>query len=84
MATNPYISRYTGEQNLVEGVTIEIIKATGQDCLYIPRQHLLIDRLFGEDPGNSLSDSHSLLILTYLQTEYSKYKLLTIRRIDLY
>ena len=60
MAINPYITRYKGEQDLVEGVTIEIIKATGMDCLYIPRQYLSIDRLFGEDPGSSFSKSYTI------------------------
>jgi hypothetical protein len=60
MATNPYISKYSGEQNLVEGITIEVIKATGQDCLYIPRQYLSIDRLFGEDPATSFTNSYTI------------------------
>jgi hypothetical protein len=52
MATNPYILNFTNtnEQNLVENITIELIQGMGQDCLYIPREYLNIDRLFGEDP----------------------------------
>lgn len=60
MAINPYITRHKGEQDLVEGVTIEVIKATGMDCLYIPRQYLSIDKLFGEDPGASFSTSYTI------------------------
>lgn len=60
MAINPYITRYKGEQDLVESVTIEVIKATGMDCLYIPRQYLSIDKLFGEDPGSSFSTSYTI------------------------
>lgn len=60
MAINPYITRHKGEQDLVEGVTIEVIKATGMDCLYIPRQYLSIDKLFGEDPGSSFSTSYTI------------------------
>lgn len=60
MAINPYITRHKGEQDLVESVTVEVIKATGMDCLYIPRQYLSIDRLFGEDPGSSFSTSYTI------------------------
>lgn len=62
MATNPYINTtsYTEEQNLVEGITIEVIQAMGQDCVYVPRKYLSIDRLFGEDPGSSFEKSYTL------------------------
>ena len=51
MAVNPYFYNYGNEQNLVEDMTIEIIKATGQDCIYVPRQYLNIDKIFGEHPA---------------------------------
>ena len=60
MAINPYITRYKGEQDLVESITIEVIKATGMDCLYIPRQYLSIDKLFGEDPGSSFTKAYTV------------------------
>jgi hypothetical protein len=66
MAINPYFYYSESEQNLVEDVTIEIIKATGQDCLYIPREYLDIDKLFGEDPGSSFTKSYPLEM--YLQS----------------
>ena len=50
MATNPYINQSVfTEQNLVEDLTIEIIKSMGRDMLYIPRTLVDLDLLFGED-----------------------------------
>jgi hypothetical protein len=62
MATNPYISNSSnkGEQDLAEGITIEIIQAMGQDCIYIPREYFSIDKIFGEDPGSSFTKSYTL------------------------
>jgi hypothetical protein len=66
MATNPYILNFTNtnEQNLVENITIELIQGMGQDCLYIPREYLNIDRLFGEDPGTSFRKAYTLEMYT--------------------
>lgn len=66
MAVNPYFYNYGNEQNLVEDMTIEIIKATGQDCLYVPRQYLNIDRLFGENPASSFTKTYTIEM--YLQS----------------
>ena len=66
MATNPYFSNYQGEQNLVESITIEVIKTMGLDCIYIPREYLSIDKIFGEDPGTSFKDSYTVEM--YLQS----------------
>ena len=62
MTTNPYISNYTNtqEQNLVESITIEIIQAMGQDCIYVPRDYFAIDRLFGEDPASAFTKAFTL------------------------
>ena len=62
MTTNPYISNYTNtqEQNLVEGITIEIIQAMGQDCIYVPRDYFAIDKLFGEDPASAFTKAFTL------------------------
>jgi hypothetical protein len=65
MATNPYFSNYQGEQDLVEGVTIEVIQATGVDCIYIPREYLSIDRIFGEDPGSYFNEVYRLEMYLY-------------------
>lgn len=63
---NPYFQNYQGEQDLVEGITIEIIQATGVDCYYIPRDYLSIDRIFGEDPGSYFDNAYVLEM--YLQS----------------
>lgn len=62
MAINPYINTITqvSEQNLVESVTIELIQGMGQDCVYVPRKYLNIDKLFGEDPGTSFEKTYTL------------------------
>ncbi len=62
MATNPYINNYSnkGEQDLAEGITIEIIQGMGQDCIYVPREYFSIDKIFGEDPGSSFTESYSI------------------------
>jgi hypothetical protein len=55
MATNPYFKNYSGEQDVVEELTIEIIKTMGKDMLYIPRNKFNEDELFGEQRGNYYS-----------------------------
>jgi hypothetical protein len=52
MATNPYFKNYSGEQDILEELTIEIIKTMGRDMLYIPRNKFSEDELFGEQKGN--------------------------------
>ena len=61
MAINPYINltSYTPEQNLVEDITVELIQGVGQDCLYVPRQALKIDRVFGEDPSSFFEKAYT-------------------------
>lgn len=63
---NPYFQNYQPEQDLVEGITIEIIQATGVDCYYIPRDYLSIDKIFGEDPGSYFDNAYVLEM--YLQS----------------
>jgi hypothetical protein len=48
MATNPYFKDYSGEQDVLEDLTIEIIKTMGRNMYYIPRNILDMDNLFGE------------------------------------
>ena len=48
MARNPYFKDYSGEQNVIEDLSIEIIKTMGRDMLYIPREQYNIDEEFGE------------------------------------
>jgi len=62
MATNPYINltSFSGEQNLLEDITVEIIQGVGQDCVYIPRKYFNIDRLFGENPAASFEKVYTI------------------------
>ena len=48
MARNPYFKDYSGEQNVIEDLSIEIIKAMGKDMLYIPREQYEKNIEFGE------------------------------------
>ena len=48
MARNPYFRDYAGEQNIIEDLSIEIIKAMGRDMLYIPREQYKNNIEFGE------------------------------------
>lgn len=48
MARNPYFKDYSGEQNIVEDLSIEIIKAMGKDMIYIPREQYDKNVEFGE------------------------------------
>ena len=60
MARNPYFRDYSGEQNVVEDLTIETIKAMGGDMVYIPRTLVNEDKLFGEDPTSKFDDGYQL------------------------
>ena len=48
MATNPFFKDYSGEQDLTEDLTIEIIKTMGREMYYIPRNIVELDKIFGE------------------------------------
>ena len=48
MARNPYFKDYSGEQNVIEDLSIEIIKTMGRDMLYIPREQYSKNIEFGE------------------------------------
>jgi hypothetical protein len=60
MPTNPYLQEYSEEQNLVEDITIEIIKGMGRDVIYVPRQYANIDRIFGEDISSKFTNSYPI------------------------
>lgn len=60
MAINPYLGDDTGQQNLVEDITIEVIKGTGRDVVYVPRQYANLDRIFGEDLGSHFTTSYTI------------------------
>jgi len=52
MAINPYFKDYSGEQDLVEDLTIELIKTMGRDLIYIPRMAVVLEELYGEQRGS--------------------------------
>jgi len=60
MARNPYFKEYSGEQNIVEDLTIEVIKSMGKDMVYIPRTLVNEDDLFGEDVISKFDDGYQL------------------------
>lgn len=62
MAINPYINTtsYKPEQDLVESITIELIQGVGQNCYYVPRNYLNLDKVFGEDPGSYFTKAYQL------------------------
>lgn len=62
MATNPYFKSYDSklEQRLINDLTVETIKAMGRDVIYIPRDYLIIDNLFGEDPESKFSQGYPI------------------------
>ena len=49
MATNPHFKPQKGEQNIIEDLTVEMIKIHGHDFVYLPRTLVKEDELFGED-----------------------------------
>jgi|10_taG_2_1085330.scaffolds.fasta_scaffold03524_4 hypothetical protein len=49
MARNKYFKDYSGEHDVIEDLTIEIIKTMGRDMIYIPRDIISKDDIFGED-----------------------------------
>ena len=60
MPTNPYFNEYLGEQNLLHDLTIETIKTMGRDMIYIPREYVNRDLVFGEDVLSQFRDSFPL------------------------
>lgn len=62
MATNFYFDHYTNriEQTLIEDLTIEAIKMYGIDIIYLPRDTISRDDLFGEDIVTRFSDNYLL------------------------
>ena len=63
MARNRFFNQYTpiaSEQNLIEDLIIESIKIYGIDAYYLPRTHVNLDRLYGEDASMYFDDAISL------------------------
>jgi len=57
MAKNPYFKYDNSEQRLMEDLTIESIKAHGEDFFYIAREAINRDDLFGEDQNAKFRNS---------------------------
>ena len=54
MATNPYFRKAVrSEQDLIDDLSIEVIKINGFDMVYLPRTLVREDELFGEDRSPS-------------------------------
>jgi hypothetical protein len=66
MATNPYFKDYSGEQDLTEDLTIEIIKTMGREMYYIPRNIVEIDKIFGE--GKQVNYKNAIPIEMYIDS----------------
>ena len=49
MARNKYFKDHSGEQDTLENITIETIAAMGRDMIYIPRDIITKDDIFGDD-----------------------------------
>ena len=60
MARNPYFKDYSGEQNVTEDITIETIKTMGRDVVYMPRDGVNTDNLFGEDLSKKFDDGYEI------------------------
>lgn len=57
MAKNPYFRYKESESRLMEDLTIETIKSHGEDFMYIKRDSIGRDYLFGEDHRAKFKDS---------------------------
>jgi Virus neck protein len=66
MATNPYFKDYSGEQDVTEDLTIEIIKAMGREMYYIPRNIIETDKIFGE--GKEVNYKNTVAIEMYIDS----------------
>ena len=63
MARNRHFNQYTPvkqEQSLVEDLVIESIKIYGVDGYYVPRTHVNLDKIYGEDASMLFDDALEL------------------------
>lgn len=60
MATNPYFKEYIGEQTLLDDLTVETIRVMGRDMIYLPREYLNRDVVFGEDPTSRFKKGYTI------------------------
>ena len=68
MSVNPFFNNIyqRNEQDLLEDLTVEIIKIHGMEIFYLPRSLVNKDRLFGEDPISAFNNN--ITIEMYLET----------------
>lgn len=67
MPVNPHFQNNfstTSEQNLLNDLIIESIQIYGVDVLYVPREHVDLDSLYGEDPLSQFSNSYTIEMYT--------------------
>tara|TARA_R110000744_G_scaffold124970_1_gene230608 strand:+ start:131 stop:1072 length:942 start_codon:yes stop_codon:yes gene_type:complete len=69
MAQNPYIRDVNSEQNLLEDLNAEFIRALGRNCYYIPRSLNNYDPIYGEDTASSFDQAY--LIEMYMENPQS-------------
>tara|TARA_R110000737_G_scaffold92859_3_gene126004 strand:- start:2059 stop:3000 length:942 start_codon:yes stop_codon:yes gene_type:complete len=69
MAQNPYIRDVNNEQNLLEDLNAEFIRALGRNCYYIPRSLNNYDPIYGEDTASSFDQAY--LIEMYMENPQS-------------
>lgn len=69
MAQNPYIRDVNSEQNLLEDLNAEFIRALGRNCYYIPRTLNNYDPIYGEDTVSSFEQAY--LIEMYMENPQS-------------
>ena len=60
MATNPFFKDSYAEFKLLDDLTIETIKATGRDMIYIPREYFNKDDIFGEDTKSKFTSGYTI------------------------
>lgn len=58
MPRNPYIRDVQREQEFLEDINVEVIRAMGRNVYYIPRTLNNEDKIFGEDPTDSFDTAY--------------------------
>ena len=67
MATNPFFNKTnSSEQSLIENLTIEQIKMFGYDMIYVPREFIKDDKIFGEGKWYKFTDAFPIEM--YIET----------------
>lgn len=67
MATNPFFNqKHPGEQSLIESMTIEQIRMFGHDMIYVPRELIKEDKIFGEGKWYKFKDAFPIEM--YIET----------------